>query len=75
MKPTELRKIRERLKMTQQQLASSLGVTSNTVARWERGERKIPKIAKLAVDYVVLSLDAVTFYDLVLKHTTKKPQT
>lgn len=36
-----LRSIRKRLNLTQVQLARQLGVTSNTVARWERDEMKI----------------------------------
>lgn len=31
-------KIRERLKWTQAQLAEAVGVTWNTIARWERDE-------------------------------------
>lgn len=38
MDGAELRRIRERLGWTQQQLADELGVAANTVARWERGE-------------------------------------
>lgn len=34
----ELRKIRERLKLTQAEFAELVGVTSNTLARWERDE-------------------------------------
>jgi transcriptional regulator with XRE-family HTH domain len=34
----QLKKIRGQLGWTQSQLANELGVTSNTVARWERGE-------------------------------------
>ncbi|OGS01168.1 MAG: hypothetical protein A2V88_08790 [Elusimicrobia bacterium RBG_16_66_12] len=34
----ELRARRHELGLTQVQLASALGVRSNTVARWERGE-------------------------------------
>ncbi len=44
----QLRKIRDRLKWTQVQLAEAVGVTSNTVARWERGEVPIREpMAKL----------------------------
>jgi len=41
----ELSKIRNRLKWTQVQLAEAVGVASNTVARWERGEMAIPEPA------------------------------
>jgi DNA-binding transcriptional regulator YiaG len=34
----QLKKIRSQLGLTQLQLAKELGVTSNTVARWERDE-------------------------------------
>jgi putative transcriptional regulator len=34
----ELRQIRKGLGLTQQQLAARIGVTSNSLARWERGE-------------------------------------
>jgi len=34
----QLRDIRDHLKWTQVQLAKAVGVTSNTVARWERDE-------------------------------------
>jgi DNA-binding transcriptional regulator YiaG len=37
----ELRAIRMRLKLTQVALADQLGVTGNTVARWERDEVRI----------------------------------
>lgn len=48
----ELRKRREALSMTQEQLAAALGVASNTVARWERGERSIPPHLSLALKTV-----------------------
>ena len=38
MSGKELLKIRERLKWTQAQLAEAVGVTWNTIARWERDE-------------------------------------
>ena len=37
----ELRSIRQKLALTQAALAEAIGVTSNTVARWERGEMAI----------------------------------
>jgi DNA-binding transcriptional regulator YiaG len=42
MTPIELRAIRAKLQLTQRGLASKVGVTPNTVARWEQGVRKIP---------------------------------
>lgn len=41
VKGSELRKIRKRLNLTQAALAREVGVTTTTVARWERGERSI----------------------------------
>ena len=37
----EFRAIRRQLALTQAALADEIGVTSNTVARWERGEMAI----------------------------------
>jgi transcriptional regulator with XRE-family HTH domain len=48
MKPWKLKQVRERLKLTQAELAARLGVTPNSVARWERGEMNMrPAIARL----------------------------
>jgi transcriptional regulator with XRE-family HTH domain len=45
----ELRRLRTVLDLTQAGLADELGVTSNTVARWERDEVAIPEpVARLA---------------------------
>ena len=41
MNGKELRAIRERMKLTQVEFAELVGVTSNTVARWERDEMGI----------------------------------
>ncbi len=41
MSGPELRKIRLRLKLRQVDLAESIGVAANTVARWERSEMRI----------------------------------
>ena len=36
MMGSEIRQVREELNLTQEQLAVELGVTANTLARWER---------------------------------------
>lgn len=48
----ELRDYRRKLGLTQAQLAASLGVTPNTVARWERDELVIanPRMLRLALE-------------------------
>ena len=38
MTPTALRQLRRRLGLSQARFAALVGVASNTVARWERGE-------------------------------------
>ncbi|HRB81307.1 MAG TPA: helix-turn-helix domain-containing protein [Nitrospira sp.] len=46
----ELRRRRDQMKLTQVELAEELGVTSNTVARYERDELAIPEpVARLTV--------------------------
>ncbi len=46
----ELRKRRDQMNLTQVELAEELGVTSNTVARYERDELAIPEpVARLTV--------------------------
>jgi len=45
MSAVEIRSLREKLGLTQMALAQAVGVTSNTVARWERGEMRIPEPA------------------------------
>jgi transcriptional regulator with XRE-family HTH domain len=41
----EIRALRKKLGWTQMALAEAIGVTSNTVARWERGEMAISEPA------------------------------
>ena len=41
MKGKTLRAIRKRLGLTQAELAKQIGVTGNTLARWERDELQI----------------------------------
>ena len=53
-----LRQIRRELDLTQRQLAEALGVRSNTIARWERGDLEPPLepplVAELAAEYIRL---------------------
>ena len=54
MEGNELRLIRNRLGLTQVELAQAVDVTANTIARWERGELRVnpsivPRIMEIAV--------------------------
>lgn len=50
----ELKKARTKLELTQVELGAALGIPSNTIARWERGEMPIekPKLLGLAVEHL-----------------------
>lgn len=52
MKGKELKARRTDLGLTQVQLAETLGVQPNTVARWENGVLDVPKLVNLAVETV-----------------------
>jgi DNA-binding transcriptional regulator YiaG len=52
MTPQQVRTIRERLGLTQAQLAEALDVQPNTVARWERGELPISRVTEFALKYL-----------------------
>jgi DNA-binding transcriptional regulator YiaG len=41
----EIKRLRTRMRLTQAELAAELGVTENTVARWERDEMKMSEPA------------------------------
>ncbi|HYG76349.1 MAG TPA: helix-turn-helix domain-containing protein [Planctomycetota bacterium] len=60
----ELRSIRDRLQLTQEKLARNLGVTPNTVARWERGEMTIGPTVAAAVQYLAAQAAAKPATDL-----------
>ena len=50
MKSTELKRLREQLGLTQQQLADALRTTRVSIARYEAGMRRIPGMVKVAID-------------------------
>jgi repressor LexA len=50
MRPADLKRIREQLGLTQQQLANALHTTRVSVARYEAGMRRIPGMVKVAID-------------------------
>jgi transcriptional regulator with XRE-family HTH domain len=56
MTPSELRKRRGMLGLSQGKLGERLGVPSNTIARWERGELAIehPAMLRLALDRLLI---------------------
>ncbi|MCE9537084.1 MAG: helix-turn-helix domain-containing protein, partial [Nitrospirae bacterium] len=50
MKPPDLKRVREQLGLTQQQLADSLQTTRVSVARYESGMRRIPGMVQVVLD-------------------------
>jgi DNA-binding transcriptional regulator YiaG len=52
MKPEELKRRREALAMTQDDLARAFGVKTMTVSRWERGVYPIPQYIDLALEAI-----------------------
>ena len=55
MKPVDLKRLREQLGLTQQQLADRLRTTRVSVARYEAGMRRIPGMVKVAIDQLIRS--------------------
>jgi len=58
MGTTSVRKLRQRLGLTQQELARHLGVARVTVTRWENGTRRLSKIAALAIQSIAEAKDS-----------------
>ena len=52
--PKVMYKFRYALGLSQAEFAKELGVTTNTVARWERGEIFPPRLAELAAGYIYM---------------------
>ena len=57
---SKLRQRRRALRLSQEDLAQRLGVTKNTVARWERGELTIarPRMLRVMLDHLADDLRA-----------------
>ena len=52
MTPEDMKRRRAVLRWTQARLAEAMGVTWNTVARWETGQRRIPEMAIKLLAYL-----------------------
>jgi len=50
MSPAEIRKLRESLGLTQEQVAKKLGAGRATIARWEAGETKPHRLYEQALE-------------------------
>jgi transcriptional regulator with XRE-family HTH domain len=68
MTGTQLRSERKRLELTQAKLADALGVTANTVARWERGEMNIaqPRLVRDALNNLK-EMESMSSYDRTMQ--------
>jgi transcriptional regulator with XRE-family HTH domain len=68
MTGTQLRKARKRLGLSQAKLADALGVTANTVARWERGEMNIaqPQLVEAAL-HNLKEIESMSSYDRTMQ--------
>jgi putative transcriptional regulator len=49
MKGAEVRRVRKELELTQREFAKRLGVTGNSVARWERNELTVGSTAAILI--------------------------
>lgn len=66
MTGSELKKIRESLRLTQEEFADRLGVARNTVARWERNEISIPRYLNLAVPEIASDKSLADYLNRVI---------
>jgi repressor LexA len=57
MKSVDLKRVRQHLRLTQQQLADALHTTRVSVARYEAGMRRIPGMVQVAVDQLSRATD------------------
>jgi len=71
MTGTELRKERKRLGLSQAKLADALGVTANTVARWERGEMNIARPQIEAALENLTEIESMSTYERTMQLATE----
>lgn len=57
MTPSELKRVREQLGLTQEQLAEALQTTRVSVARYEAGMRRIPGMVRVVVEQMSRAMD------------------
>jgi DNA-binding XRE family transcriptional regulator len=56
MTKAELRRARERLDMTQRELAEAIGMRETSIARMENGLQRIMRTTELSVKYLLLTM-------------------
>ncbi len=71
MTGAELRKRREGLGLSQAKLADALGVTANSVARWERGEMNIARPQIEATIKNLKEIKSMSAYDRTMQLATE----
>ena len=52
--PWLIKHLREELDVSQARLGELLGVNTNTISRWERGDLTPPKTAELAIRFLIV---------------------
>jgi DNA-binding transcriptional regulator YiaG len=53
MSGREFKRLRNSVGLSQGKVSKEIGVTVRTLTRWETGETRIPKMAELALRYVI----------------------
>jgi putative transcriptional regulator len=56
-RPEQIKEIRKRLNLSQEELAKKLGVSFSSVNRWENGQTKPSKLARHQLELLFLEFD------------------